>query len=72
MFAITSAKPTRRSVPPIPGRESFAGPAVHTANWVRDPPDVQGKRVAVIGTGASSMQLLRTTAEKASEVTVRV
>src|SRR5205807_10423474 len=43
------------SVPPIPGLESFAGPAFHTARWRHDV-DLAGKRVAVIGTGCSAIQ----------------
>ncbi|MHB8235560.1 MAG: flavin-containing monooxygenase [Solirubrobacteraceae bacterium] len=42
-------------MPSIPGIESFAGPAFHTANWRHDV-DLSGKRVAVIGTGCSAVQ----------------
>ncbi len=45
------------SVPTIPGAESFAGPAFHTARW-RGDVDLAGKRVAVIGTGASGVQVV--------------
>ncbi|MFD9194945.1 flavin-containing monooxygenase [Streptomyces phaeochromogenes] len=42
--------------PEIPGLDDFAGPVVHTAEW--DPAlDFNGKRVAMIGTGASAMQV---------------
>jgi cation diffusion facilitator CzcD-associated flavoprotein CzcO len=42
------------SVPEIPGAELFTGPAFHSARW--DPSfDASGKRVAVIGTGASAI-----------------
>jgi hypothetical protein len=47
------------AIPPIPGRESFAGPAAHTAHWDTLDGQWQGKDVAVVGTGASAMQLLR-------------
>jgi cation diffusion facilitator CzcD-associated flavoprotein CzcO len=43
------------SVPPIPGLESFAGPAFHTAEWRHDV-DLTAKRVAVVGTGCSAIQ----------------
>ncbi|HXE43934.1 MAG TPA: NAD(P)/FAD-dependent oxidoreductase [Conexibacter sp.] len=43
------------SIPEIPGADSFKGPAFHTARWRHDV-DLTGKRVAVIGTGASAVQ----------------
>jgi cation diffusion facilitator CzcD-associated flavoprotein CzcO len=45
------------AVPPIPGLESFDGPAFHTAEWRHDV-DLAGKRVAVVGTGCSSIQVV--------------
>ena len=42
-------------VPPIPGLESFDGPAFHTARW-RDDVDLAGRRVAVVGAGCSAIQ----------------
>jgi cation diffusion facilitator CzcD-associated flavoprotein CzcO len=45
------------SVPPLPGLESFAGPAFHTAEWRHDV-DLTGKRVAVVGTGCSAIQVV--------------
>lgn len=44
------------STPTIPGAKSFAGPSFHTAQWP-DGFSVEGKRVAIIGTGASAMQV---------------
>jgi cation diffusion facilitator CzcD-associated flavoprotein CzcO len=43
-------------VPPIAGLESFDGPVFHTAEWRHDV-DLAGKRVAVIGTGCSAIQV---------------
>ena len=43
--------------PPIAGLESFSGPAFHTAEWRHDV-DLTGKRVAVIGTGCSAIQVV--------------
>lgn len=43
--------------PKIPGLEAFAGDAFHTAQWP-DGFDPKGKRVAIIGTGATSMQIV--------------
>ncbi|MBM7367380.1 flavin-containing monooxygenase [Gordonia hydrophobica] len=57
------------SVPAIAGLEDFAGPTMHTACW--DPStELAGKRVAVIGTGASAMQFVPASAEIAEQVTV--
>lgn len=47
----------RPLLPDIEGRDSFAGPAFHSARWDSSV-DLRGKRVAVIGTGASAMQLI--------------
>jgi cation diffusion facilitator CzcD-associated flavoprotein CzcO len=45
------------SIPRIPGLESFEGNAFHTARWDHDQ-DLRGRRVAVIGTGASTIQVV--------------
>jgi cation diffusion facilitator CzcD-associated flavoprotein CzcO len=45
------------TVPPIPGLDEFEGPAFHTARW-RDDVELAGKRVAVVGTGCSSIQVV--------------
>ena len=42
-------------LPAIPGLEDFAGPVFHTARWRHDV-DLEGKRVAVVGTGCSAIQ----------------
>jgi cation diffusion facilitator CzcD-associated flavoprotein CzcO len=44
-------------VPAIPGLDGFAGPAFHTAQWRHDV-DLSGRRVAVIGTGCSAIQVV--------------
>ena len=59
----------RPSAPNIPGLESFAGPSMHTAQWDASV-DLRGKRVAVIGTGASAMQLVPSIAGDAERVVV--
>jgi cation diffusion facilitator CzcD-associated flavoprotein CzcO len=53
--------------PDIEGRESFAGTAVHTAAWP-DGLDLTGKRVAVIGSAASAVQLVPEVAKVASRL----
>ena len=42
--------------PNFPGQERFAGPTYHTGRWPHEGVDLAGKRVAVIGTGSSSIQ----------------
>ena len=56
-------------VPDIAGVDSFAGTVVHTARW-DDATDLDGKRVAVIGTGATSVQLVPELAQRAAHLTV--
>jgi cation diffusion facilitator CzcD-associated flavoprotein CzcO len=45
------------SMPPLPGLETLEGPAFHTARWRHDV-DLTGKRVAVVGTGCSAIQVV--------------
>jgi 4-hydroxyacetophenone monooxygenase len=47
----------RPNYPAIEGRDDFAGPSFHSARWDHSV-DLTGKRVAVIGTGASAMQFI--------------
>ena len=56
-------------MPDIPGIGSFSGPAFHSARWDTSV-DLSGKRVLVIGTGASAVQLIPKVAEQAASVTV--
>ncbi len=56
-------------VPQLPGLETFAGPAFHTARWQHDI-SLEGQRVAVIGTGASAVQVLPEIVDGAAQVTV--
>ena len=51
------------SYPDLPGIERFAGTTFHSAEWNHDY-DLTGKRVAVIGTGASAIQFVPRIAEK--------
>jgi cation diffusion facilitator CzcD-associated flavoprotein CzcO len=55
--------------PDIPGIDSFAGKVIHTSDWDAGY-DVTGKRVAVIGTGATAVQVIPELARKAAELTV--
>jgi cation diffusion facilitator CzcD-associated flavoprotein CzcO len=57
------------SIPEIPGADGFAGPAFHSAQWDQSC-DLSGKRVAVIGTGASAIQFVPEIARQAGRVHV--
>jgi 4-hydroxyacetophenone monooxygenase len=59
----------RPKLPDIPGRDRFAGPAFHSARWDASV-DLAGKRVAIIGTGASAAQFIPPVAEAAGHLTV--
>ena len=56
-------------MPDIPGIETFDGTVVHTTKW-DDDLDLEGRRAAVIGTGATAVQLIPEIAPKLSELTV--
>jgi cation diffusion facilitator CzcD-associated flavoprotein CzcO len=56
--------------PDIPGRDRFRGEVHHTGLWPQEGVDFTGKRVAVIGTGASGIQLIPVIAESAERLTV--
>ena len=60
---------SRPNLPNIPGAETFAGAAWHTARWPEGV-DMKGKRVAVIGTGATGYQMIPELALEAAHVTV--
>jgi cation diffusion facilitator CzcD-associated flavoprotein CzcO len=55
--------------PSIPGLESFAGASFHSARWDHSV-SLKGKRIAVIGTGASSIQLVPELQQVASQLTL--
>jgi cyclohexanone monooxygenase len=56
--------------PPFPGLGDFSGEWFLTARWPHEAVDFTGKRVAVVGTGASGIQLIPIVAETASALTV--
>ncbi|MBM7520475.1 flavin-containing monooxygenase [Nocardioides nitrophenolicus] len=60
---------SRPSVPALPGLESFAGSAFHTATWDHDV-DLTGRRVAVVGTGASAIQVVPAIVDRVAGLTV--
>jgi cation diffusion facilitator CzcD-associated flavoprotein CzcO len=62
-----SAKPY---IPDLPGLNDFAGERHHTALWPQQGLDMHGKRVGVIGTGASGVQVAQEAAGTAAHLTV--
>jgi cation diffusion facilitator CzcD-associated flavoprotein CzcO len=57
------------SIPDVPGLDSFEGTAFHTARWDQAH-DLTGRRVAVVGTGASAIQVVPEIAEEVEHLTV--
>jgi cation diffusion facilitator CzcD-associated flavoprotein CzcO len=58
------------TLPKLEGLESFKGVSFHAANWPHEPLDLTGKRVAVVGTGATAIQLIPEVAKVAKKLTV--
>ncbi len=56
--------------PEVPGREDFRGESYHTGLWPTTPVDFTGKRVAVIGTGSSGVQVIPAIAGDVASLTV--
>lgn len=56
--------------PAFTGLENFKGPLHHTAKWPHEGLELQGKRVGVIGTGASGVQLIQECGPTVSHLTV--
>ena len=59
----------RPALPDIAGRDDFAGPSWHSARW-KHGADLTGRRVAVVGTGASAIQFVPEVAKAAAHVDV--
>jgi cation diffusion facilitator CzcD-associated flavoprotein CzcO len=60
---------TRPAIPDVPGLDRFAGPMFHSAHWDHDH-DFSGRRVAVLGTGASAIQFVPAIAPQVEHLTV--
>jgi len=56
--------------PDLPGRDDFVGESYHTGLWPTTPVDFAGKRVAVVGTGSSGVQLIPVIAAEVSALCV--
>src|SRR6478735_6253282 len=70
-FLITAIGPlSAPTLPRIEGVGTFQGEAYHTSRWPHEPVSVEGKRVAVIGTGATGVQTIQELAKTAAHLTV--
>ncbi len=58
------------NLPAFEGLERFAGQVLHSAAWPKQPLELRGRDVAVIGTGSSGVQLIPILAEQARSLTV--
>lgn len=56
--------------PQIPGMEAFTGPSLYTSCWPKEGVDLSGKRVGVIGTGSTGVQLIPVVARQADHLSV--
>ena len=56
----------------FPGQDSFKGRIVHTSRWPSEGIDLAGKRVGVVGIGATGIQVIQTIADKVAELKVFV
>lgn len=54
----------------FPGQDSFRGQIFHTARWPKEPVDLAGKRVGVIGNGATGIQVIQTIAYEVEHLSV--
>ncbi|KAH8688961.1 hypothetical protein BGW36DRAFT_402032 [Talaromyces proteolyticus] len=61
---------TTPTLPSIPGVEDFKGVAYHTSRWPNHSVQFEGKRVGVIGTGATGIQVIQEVAKTAGHITV--
>jgi cation diffusion facilitator CzcD-associated flavoprotein CzcO len=58
------------NLPDIPGLDRFAGPCFHTSDWPREPLELAGRRVAIVGTGATAVQAIPELAKVAGHLAV--
>jgi Predicted flavoprotein involved in K+ transport len=58
------------NIPDFPGLDSYRGETYHTGHWPHEGVDFTGKRVGIIGTGASAVQSIPLIAQQAADLTV--
>ena len=69
-FVLCTGLGSKPYIPELPGLSDFAGERHHTALWPQQGLDLAGKRVGVIGTGASGVQIAQEAAGVAAHLTV--
>lgn len=70
-FVITALGPlSTPTLPSFEGMDDFKGISFHPHHWPHDLTDLSGKRVGIIGTGATAIQIIPVVAEQASRLTV--
>ena len=70
-FLITAVGPiSAPTLPNIEGLASYQGDAYHTGNWPHGPVDFRNKRVGIIGTGATGVQVIQEVAKTVGHLTV--
>ena len=69
-FVLCTGLTTKTYIPDIKGLGRFAGECVHTAEWPQETLDFAGKRVGLIGTGASGVQVVQEASKSAEHLTV--
>ena len=69
-FVVCTGLGSKPYIPELPGLSDFAGDRRHTALWPQQGLDLAGKRVGVVGTGASGVQVAQEAAAVATHLTV--
>ena len=69
-FVSCSGMLSAPNVPPFPGHEKYRGVVAHTARYPREGIDLAGKKVGVVGTGATGIQVIQTIAAEVGELKV--
>ena len=70
-FLITATGPLSAPLMPnIPGVDDYQGEAYHTGLWPHEPVEMHGKRVGIIGTGATAVQVIQTIASEVEHLTI--
>jgi len=69
VLIVATGQLNRPRTPDLPGKDDFAGVQLHTARWDPNAP-IAGKRVGMIGTGASAIQAVPEIAKEAAHLTV--